>query len=194
MISKGSFLLNSLLIIQLLHTRPVWHTDYWIYWLDKIENWSVSQKVKPWALKSLCPFAQVTDVFSSSFVLPFCPRPPHKGGEQTDRCQHTSFSLSAFPWPLLLFSPTGLPRLPSFPPVNQAWVWPTANSCYFGLHVSESCQRHCTCRTHTPTLNLRKRANTREEKRVNGPDSGSGEHWMVLSKFMSPSWGSGFTS
>lgn len=154
------------------------YTEYWVYWTDKIGNWFVSQKVKPWASKSLCPFVQVTDVFSPSFFLPSCPGPTKK-----NRPLPASASLPVlscpFPGLFCYFPPVAYrgSLLPHKPfsiwalnwhwPANQAWAWPTANSCYFGLHVSESCQGCCSCRTDSPPPPPRKGAST-EEKGVNG--------------------------
>lgn len=134
--------------------------------------------MKPWLLKSLCLFAQVTDVFSCSFFLPSCPPPTATFPQRrTDRLLPASAKLPflslPFPWPLLLFSP-----LPTQASSTWAlnWHWPltslglaTASFCYFGLHVSESCHNHCTCRTHQPPPSLplppQERRPTQERKR-----------------------------
>lgn len=123
---KAVMVQASLLVKQMLPSRPIWHTEHRDYWMGKIESRFVSQKVEPWAAKSLCPFAQVTYVLSSSFFLPSWPHSPQRRKTDCQHVPHFLFSLCLF-WPLLLFFPTcslcqasSLSFLPNLPPSGSS--------------------------------------------------------------------------
>lgn len=132
------------------------------------------------SFKELLPICSSHKCVFFFFLSPFLHpplHPPPSSQRRTDRPLPTSAVLpflSTSPWPLLLFfSPTGLPRFLGFLP-NLSPSGPFTgtgklirrgsdhvSSCYFGLHVLESCWGHCT----PSQLHL---ASTRNEERVNG--------------------------
>lgn len=145
-----------------------------------------------------------------SFSLPTPSSPPpsiltKENRQTTTNICRTSFSLYLSLASSAIFFPTGLPGFLGFLP-NLSPSGPFTgtgklirrgsdhvSSCYFGLHVLESCWGHCTPSQHQergPTQEM-KREWMVWELRTLAHESGrlDGLRWV-----MSPFWGSGVTS